>query len=155
MITGRRLIVASMLLGSCLMMSSAQQGAVSALREDPASPHPHGGHHAQVIAACLRECESCSDHCARLLESGRKEHLSSQRICRDCAELCSAALRIVARDGPLCELATQACAKACDLCATECERFSNDDQMKQCAKICRECAQVCRGITTKLGASGR
>jgi hypothetical protein len=122
----------------------------------PADPHAaHLDHHARILADCLRECESCSDHCAKLAGSGQQEHLLSQKLCADCAEFCAAATRIVSRMGPLSELINQACAKACEMCAVKCDQYTGDAHMKRCAKICRDCAQTCREHSEHAARPGR
>lgn len=111
--------------------------------------------HAAIIAACVRECESCSDHCAMLLESGKKEHRATEKLCRDCAEICAAALRIVSRDGPMTSLITEACARACEQCARQCEKVPDDAHMKACAKACRDCATACRELSRADSTTAR
>ena len=122
------------------------------------SDHDHSGpleECARVCADCLRECESCSDHCARLLASGKKEHLTTLQTCADCAEVCAAAAKIASRHGPLAVAICEACAKACDICGAACEKTPDDQHMQKCAKACRDCAKACRDMIKHVGHEQR
>jgi len=99
---------------------------------------------ADACGKCLRECESCSTHCAGLLAAGKREHAATLRLCLDCADLCTAALRLVSRRGPLMEAICETCARACDLCAAECGKFPGERSLEACAAACRICAAACR-----------
>jgi hypothetical protein len=109
---------------------------------------------AKACADCLRECESCAHHCAHLIASGQKDHLRTLGTCADCAEVCTAAAKIVSRHGPLAVTICESCAKACDTCGIECDKHSNDEHMKRCATTCRDCAQACRDMIKHLGHDG-
>ena len=118
------------------------------------SDHNHGGPFeacAKVCADCMRECESCSDHCARLVASGQKEHLTTLQSCADCAEFCAAAAKITSRHGPLSVIICEACAKACDVCGAACAKMPDDKHMQECAKACRDCAKACRDMIKHVG----
>jgi Domain of Unknown Function (DUF326) len=108
---------------------------------------------ARTIADCLRECESCTDYCTKHLAMGHKDHVKTQKACADCAEVCAAATRIISRNGPMSAVIAETCAKVCDLCAIECERFTTDDTMKRCAKACRDCSQVCRQMSQQAATN--
>lgn len=102
---------------------------------------------AKACADCLKECETCHAHCMAMLAAGKKEHHASAMTLSDCADVCAAAAKIVARGGPLAHQICDTCAKACDTCAAECEKFPADAQMKECARACRDCAKACRDMT--------
>jgi hypothetical protein len=84
-----------------------------------------------------------------------KDHLRSQKLCADCADICTAAAQIVARHGLLSAVISDACLKACELCAQECEKFPDNAHMKACAKSCRDCVQTCREVTEHARAEVR
>jgi Domain of Unknown Function (DUF326) len=116
--------------------------------------HNHSGSTeacAKACADCLLACESCSDHCARLVASGKKDHLTTLQTCADCAELCGAAAKIVSRNGPLMMTVCEACARACDICGAACEKKPDDKHMQECAKACRDCAKACRQMIQQVG----
>lgn len=98
---------------------------------------------AKACADCMRECESCHRHCMMMLAQGKKEHHTTANTTADCADVCAAAAKIVARGGPFAGHVCEACAKACEACGAECDK-SDDPHMKRCAKACKECAAACR-----------
>ncbi len=99
---------------------------------------------AEECDECARECDACSLHCAEMIAEGKKDHLETLRTCQDCAQVCSAAARIVARNGPFSGDICTACAEVCAKCAESCERFKDDKIMRECAEACRECEKACR-----------
>jgi hypothetical protein len=82
-----------------------------------------------------------------MLGEGHKHHLKTLNTCRDCADFCSAAAEIVARQGPFASLICQGCADACARCGEACEQFTDDEHMKRCAAECRRCEKACREMT--------
>jgi hypothetical protein len=107
---------------------------------------------AKACADCQLSCDSCSTHCARMLNDGQKEHLASLMTCQDCADVCSAASQIVSRGGPFSNVICSACADACGRCAKECEKFPNDKHMKTCAEECRKCEKSCQGMVKHVAS---
>lgn len=129
-------------------------GSALATRVDDKSHEAHAAHFAQCAKACtecMRECESCANHCAHLIAGGKKEHLKTLGTCSDCSEFCAAAAKITSHHGPMAGLSCEACAKACDTCGTECEKFPDDAHMKRCAEACRDCAKACREMIEHVG----
>lgn len=117
-----------------------------------AHAHHHGDRHdrlAQTIADCANHCNSCFDHCARMVARGHQDHVDTMRLCNDCATICGATAALTSRRGPLAGLMWAACAEACDKCAAACGAFSDDAHMAACAKACRECAAACRAMIEK------
>src|SRR5260221_4260170 len=55
---------------------------------------------AKACSDCQRDCDASATHCAELLAKGEHHHLPALMSCRDCADACSAASQIVARQGP-------------------------------------------------------
>jgi hypothetical protein len=99
---------------------------------------------AQICAACQVECDSCFDHCLKLLSEGKKEHRETAKLCADCAECCKSCATLCARNSQLSKHLLDCCAKCCDDCAAACEKFPDDAHMAACAKSCRDCAKQCR-----------
>ena len=99
----------------------------------------------EACVECLVACEMCSDAC--LDEENVRMMVRCIRLDRDCAEACVAAMRAMARGGPLAAELCRACAEACDRCAEECERHAGKhDHCRVCAEACRRCAAECRGM---------
>lgn len=143
-------------LSSAMLAAAAGtvSGQVSNNRRDS-----HSAEHDSMLEACAkacsdcqRACDSCATHCAHLLSEGHKEHLPTLGTCRDCADFCGTAAEIVARGGPFASLICQGCAEACARCAQACEKFPDDEHMKQCAAECRKCEKACREMTQHDGA---
>ena len=64
----------------------------------------------------------------------------------DIRHIDAAAAQIVSRSGPHSVLICECCAKACDQCATVCEKVPDDKHMKSCAEECRRCEKACRAM---------
>jgi len=99
---------------------------------------------AKACSDCQRACDSCATHCASMVAEGKKDHLTTLRTCQDCATHCGAAACITARKGPFADLICTACAEACARCGKECDKFSDDKNMKMCADECHKCEKACR-----------
>ncbi|HLJ96821.1 MAG TPA: four-helix bundle copper-binding protein [Gemmataceae bacterium] len=114
-------------------------------------------HCAKACNDCQRSCDACATHCVHLVAQGVKEHLQTLQTCQDCANVCTSAAQIVARQGPFSDVICRACAEACARCGKTCEQHANDKMMKQCADECRRCEQVCRDMLQHTGhaAEGR
>jgi hypothetical protein len=108
---------------------------------------------AEACSDCQRECDSCSNHCAHLLHDGQREHMTTLATCQDCADVCAAASQIVARGGPFAAQICAACADVCARCAEVCDKFPDDEHMKQCAEQCRKCEKACQDMLKHLGRS--
>lgn len=105
---------------------------------------------AEVCAACQVECDSCFDHCLKMLSEGKKEHQATARMCTDCAECCKTCATLCARNSPLAQPMLDCCAKCCDECAVACEKFPDDKHMVACGKSCRDCAKHCRDLLKQV-----
>jgi len=127
-----------------LLALLALVGFVLPLRADENPHHAHMAACAKACADCQNACASCQAHCTDLLADGKKEHLRTAQLCADCADICTAAAKIVSRGGPTAGTTCEACAKICDVCGEACEKHPQDEHMKMCAKACRDCAKACR-----------
>jgi hypothetical protein len=106
---------------------------------------------AKLCADCVLACETNYQHCTALVIKGQKEHAKAMQLSLDCAEVCTTSARLSARMSPLALISAEASAKACDLCATECEKFKTHQVMFDCAQACRQCAAECRKMVKHLG----
>ena len=101
----------------------------------------------EACVECLVACEMCSDAC--LDEKNVAMLAMCIRLDRDCAEACAAAIRVMARGGPLTAELCSACADACDACAAECEKHAaHHEHCRICAEACRKCAEECRRMAS-------
>ena len=102
----------------------------------------------EACVECLIACEMCSDAC--LDEPDVAKMVMCIRLDRDCAEACAAAIRVMARGGPLAETLCRACADACDACGAECEKHAaHHEHCRVCAEACRRCAEACRRMAVR------
>lgn len=113
---------------------------------DPPNRSPLFDECAEVCSKCQRICDACARHCATLTGEGKSHHLATLRSCLDCADVCSAASHIVARNGVFSSQICTACADVCAKCAAECDKHATDTTMMQCAKQCRACEKACRDM---------
>jgi len=133
--------ILSICCGLALVSRIPLEGAPSDAKK---THHHHASSCAEACSQCAISCNSCVEHCIMQLSSGKQEHLSTLKLCNDCADLCSLAARIESRSGPLNRLVCEACAKACDKCSAECSKFKDQPHMMECAKSCESCATACR-----------
>jgi hypothetical protein len=104
-------------------------------------------HHAMY---CAKMCLSCADACA----AEDMDMRQCIRRCLDCADICNAmsnlGLRRTGSDDHILQEMLELCARACDACATECEKHEHE-HCKLCAQMCRECAEDCRNAAMSVG----
>ena len=77
-------------------------------------------------------------------QGGRHAETNHIRALLDCIDCCTTCVNFMLRDSPAHRRMCEMCADVCDACAANCERFADDDIMKECAKECRRCAESCR-----------
>lgn len=99
----------------------------------------------QACFECVQACTACADAC--LAETGH-DLQKCIRLNLDCADVCDATGRLLARpsrtDAPMLRALVEACRLACRACAEECAEHGGD--MKHCAicaEACRRCEQAC------------
>ncbi|MGO4927902.1 four-helix bundle copper-binding protein [Fundicoccus sp. Sow4_F4] len=92
------------------------------------------------VAACQKACNFCFDACLK------EDHVQMMTECirsdRECADLCGVVLTFAQRDSKVLPEIVAACAKACQLCAEECEQHDHD-HCQECARACRKCEAAC------------
>lgn len=128
--------------------------------------HPHAdlqhtkdyGEALDAMTTCAEACTSCADAC--LDETARIEQL---RRCistnLDCADVCTAAARVLTRQteppNGLVQAQLHACVLACQVCADECERFASAlEYCRICALVCRRCQERCNFLLGEISSSG-
>jgi len=114
---------------------------------------------AEALARCIEECFTCEATCtscadACLGEDDVADMVGCIRTDLDCADVCSATGRILARQGSGgADLrgALEVCAQACRVCAEECERHAeHHEHCRICAEVCRRCEEACEGLLASL-----
>ncbi|HSK22606.1 MAG TPA: four-helix bundle copper-binding protein [Egicoccus sp.] len=106
----------------------------------------------EAAADCAAHCDACADAC---LEEGNPDLVRCIRSDLDCADICTATAKVVARAGasgqPWLEL-VKVCMQACASCAEECEQHADmHDHCRACAEACRRCEAACRELLDAAG----
>lgn len=117
----------------------------------------------KLLAACLDACSSCADVCTTCADACLGEDLVQElvrciRLNLDCADICAATGRALARlndpDWAVLTAQLRACQLACAACAAECEKHAKKhEHCRICAESCRSCEQACAALLAKIPAS--
>jgi hypothetical protein len=109
-----------------------------------------------ALLGCLRECHDCATACticadACLGEEKVQMLVRCIRLNLDCADVCDATGRVLARqteaDLSILRVLLQACAHACEVCGAECARHADmHEHCRVCAESCRRCAEACNRL---------
>lgn len=95
------------------------------------------------VLACQKACQICFDACLK------EDHVAMMAECirtdRECADICGLVVDFAYRESNLFPDLVAVCARACEVCATECEQHDHD-HCQQCAKACRECEAACKAF---------
>ncbi|MFD0775448.1 four-helix bundle copper-binding protein [Streptomonospora algeriensis] len=101
------------------------------------------------LTACSQSCTACADAC--LGESGVADLVACVRLNLDCADICSAAERVLTRrteaDPELHRGLLETAILYTQACARECERHADEhEHCRLCADRCRLAEDACRQI---------
>jgi Domain of Unknown Function (DUF326) len=102
---------------------------------------------------CAQACTGCADD--DLSEPDVAELIKCIRLCLDCADVCTATVRVISRqteyDANLTRPVLEACVMACKSCGDECERHAQmHEHCRVCAEACRRCEQACRQLLAAM-----
>lgn len=89
---------------------------------------------------CIEACERCAGDCGT---SGDREREKCAVLARDCADIASLSMALMARGSRYADAICKVHAEACDACAEMCARF-RDPCCEDCMNACRACAVDCR-----------
>ena len=125
-------------------------GAVLKLHPQPGTVDP------DALAACVEACLVCSAACTACADACLAEENAVMlarciRLNLDCADVCAATARLVARqthaDWQLIRRQIDTCQMACELCADECEMHAEmHPHCAACAAACAACEDACRQV---------
>jgi Domain of Unknown Function (DUF326) len=106
-----------------------------------------------ALSDCAQACTACADDC--LSEPNVAELVKCIRLDLDCADVCTATLRVASRqteyDANLTRPLLEACAAACRSCGDECERHAEmHEHCRVCAEACRRCEQACNELLAAM-----
>jgi len=115
---------------------------------------------AGVLAAAIDALGDCAQACIAdadddLSEPNLAEMVTCIRLCRDCADVCTATLGVVSRqtafDASVVRPLLEACVGVCKSCGDECERHAaHHEHCRVCEQACRRCEQACRELLRTL-----
>jgi hypothetical protein len=97
-------------------------------------------HCQETTVRCIEACERCAVECGT---SGDPAREKCALLARDCADIASLSLTLMARGS---QFAADVCAlhaKACEACAALCATFPQHACCRECADACRACAKEC------------
>ena len=105
-----------------------------------------------AIEACANSsqtCTSCAD--SSLAEDDVATMVDCIAFCDDCADVCTAAERLLSRplhvDRTVLHRLLRACVRECTVCAEECEKHAaHHRHCGICARVCRACAKACSDL---------
>ena len=102
---------------------------------------------------CIQNCIQCHQVCLHLIQhclqkGGAHAEPAHIRLLQDCAQICSTSADFMIRGSDIHGRTCAVCAEACLACAADCERFADDEMMKNCAEICRRCAESCQKMAS-------
>ena len=105
-----------------------------------------------ALSDCAQACTADAD--ANLAEQNLAHMVRCIRLCLDCADVCTATLRVISRqtryDASVARPQLEACVASCKSCGDECERHApQHEHCRVCEQACRRCEQACREL---LGA---
>jgi len=103
--------------------------------------------HARTLAECAEVCGAASRFAlGRPVGSGedRARRVQASAAARDCQDLCSLAVSLMARESDQARYAFPACAEACRRCAAACDPFPAEEILARCSRLCRQAEEICR-----------
>lgn len=108
----------------------------------------------ETLIDCSNTCTLCADAC--LLEPDMASLSHCIRLNLDCADICTATSRVIARlpemDAPMMRPLLEACRAACEACGQECaSHASHMEHCRVCSEQCRRCAAACQELLVALG----
>lgn len=106
-----------------------------------------------ALSDCAQACTACADDC--LSEEMVAELTKCIRLNLDCADVCTATLRVVSRqtdyDANVTRSVLQACITVCKSCGDECGRHAQmHEHCRVCAEACRRCEQACNDLLAAM-----
>jgi hypothetical protein len=106
-----------------------------------------------ALSDCAQACTACADDC--LSEPTVAELAKCIRLNLECADVCTATLRVASRqteyDAKVTRPLVEACVAACRSCGDECERHAEmHEHCRVCAEACRRCERACRDLLAAM-----
>ena len=107
----------------------------------------------QETRECIEGCTECANTCQETLvhclqKGDRHADAGHCETLIDCAEFCQVTVDFLLRGSEMATNVCGVCADICNRCAQECETFTDDTQMAECAEACRRAADACREVVS-------
>ncbi len=111
----------------------------------------------EEMKQCIQNCLDCHSICLNtvtycLQQGGMHSELPHIRLMLDCAEICQTSANFMLRGSEMHIRTCAICAEICFKCAEDCDRMSDDEQMKACAQMCLTCSETCRQMSMSMTA---
>jgi hypothetical protein len=106
-----------------------------------------------ALIMCSQACTACADAC--LSEDSVADLTKCIRTNLDCADICEATARVLSRhtgyDANISRSQLEACATACQACASECSMHADMmEHCRICADACSQCELACRQLLASI-----
>jgi hypothetical protein len=98
-----------------------------------------------ACSACAVECYHCASAC--LEEQDVKMLARCIGLENECAAICLLAVQAMAGGSEFADKICRLCAEICTACAVECEKHAHMEHCKKCAEACRKCAAACSNMS--------
>jgi hypothetical protein len=118
-----------------------------------------------ALAECVRLCGLCAVSCGACADACLAEEMveSLRRCIRlnlDCADICDATQRVLARqlqpDLDVLRRQIDLCAAICKSCGDECQHHANmHEHCRICMQACRDCQAACENLLAAMGGQHR
>lgn len=101
------------------------------------------------VRQCIDNCTACSNICVEtatycLNMGGKHADPAHIALLFNCYDICRVSADYMLGSSEFISQICSLCAQVNDRCASSCDQFGDDEQMKACADMCRTCADSCR-----------
>ena len=90
---------------------------------------------------CVRDCKKCEAACVKEKDPKLDRCI---KLCKETIASCTAASELMSLNSEYVKEMCGLCAKLCDNCAAECEKFTTMEHCKVCATSCRKASKLCK-----------
>lgn len=107
-----------------------------------------------LVQQCVNDCTACSNSCIETINhclnmGGKHADPSHIALLFNCAEICRTSADFMLSGSEFSHQICSLCAQVDERCASSCEQFGDDEQMKACASLCRTSAKSCMKMAGK------
>jgi hypothetical protein len=104
---------------------------------------------------CIQNCLDCHSACLNTVtyciqQGGQHAEAAHVVLMLDCAEICQTSANFMLRQSAAHMRVCGICAEICQNCATDCQQFTDNEQIQACAAMCRRCAESCQQMSQMM-----